>query len=339
MGGAGSIASGRAIPGPETDPATAMIASPLLRADGPPATGFGLDVPARSGAGAGEASAISPPGGDRAPPGPGQSGLQAPREPGSLAPVGQGQGPLPSAAGQGAASPAGAIPPGRKAAAGPGEATHSRPSEAPDAPAVGPTPARTGDNQAVPQPSAEALSGPGAAGLQAAGGGVEAALAGDSSLRQSGISQSGPSLAGSPAPHHTPPVAQQVVVALASGPDGPVELRLDPEELGSVRLSLLPSDGAVTVVVAAERAETMELLRRQADVLARELRASGFGEVTLRFDGGQNAGGEGSTGFGRGQDGQAGAAPPADPAASPSAPEARASLAPLAAGQGLDLRL
>ena len=100
-------------------------------------------------------------------------------------------------------------------------------------------------------------------------------------------------------------------------------------------ISVSSTDSSVTVVIAAERAETMDLLRRQADLLARELRASGYSEVNLRFDGGQNAG----TGFGQDQDGKAGSGSPAAAATPAATPAPLASTRPLPPGQGLDLRL
>lgn len=80
-----------------------------------------------------------------------------------------------------------------------------------------------------------------------------------------------------------PRVAEQVAVALSAASPGSFELRLHPEELGSVRLGLTASDGGVTVQLTAERPETMDLLRRHADTLARELRQAGYDSVTFRF--------------------------------------------------------
>jgi len=87
--------------------------------------------------------------------------------------------------------------------------------------------------------------------------------------------------------------AQQAAAALSASPDGRIELRLDPEELGPVRLGLAPGDGTITVQIAAERGETLDLLRRHADVLARELRQAGYGEVSFQF-GADTASGGGS---------------------------------------------
>lgn len=101
-----------------------------------------------------------------------------------------------------------------------------------------------------------------------------------------------------------PPVAQQVARAIQLGP-GRVEVTLAPEELGRVSLTVVVQDQVVTVHVAAERAETGELLRRQAEILAAEAREEGFGDVSFTFSGG--AGRQGS-------DPEAQAPPPGDPA-------------------------
>jgi hypothetical protein len=91
--------------------------------------------------------------------------------------------------------------------------------------------------------------------------------------------------------------AQQAAIALAASPEGRIELRLDPEELGPVRLALAPSDGALTVQISADRAETLDLMRRHADLLARELREAGYGAVNLDFGAGRDSGGAAGRGY------------------------------------------
>ncbi len=85
---------------------------------------------------------------------------------------------------------------------------------------------------------------------------------------------------GSPA---AAPVLQQVTVAL-SGPLAPVtELRLSPEELGSVRIEVATDGDQVAMVVTAERQDTLDLLRRNADRLMADLREAGFARLDLSF--------------------------------------------------------
>ena len=78
---------------------------------------------------------------------------------------------------------------------------------------------------------------------------------------------------------------QQVVEAAKLLRDGPVELTLRPEELGTVRMTLSPTDGGMTLTIAAERSETLELLRDEAgfDQLAADFREMGFENLNFSF--------------------------------------------------------
>ena len=125
---------------------------------------------------------------------------------------------------------------------------------------------------------------------------------------------------------------RQIVGALAgaSGPDR-IELRLDPPELGRVSIDLAMGNDRVTATVSAERPETLEFLRRHADLLHRELGASGFGSTDVAF-GDRRGAGQGS-----------GSLSNAEPEPSPSQtavrqPAALARSAPTVAGR-LDIRL
>lgn len=82
-------------------------------------------------------------------------------------------------------------------------------------------------------------------------------------------------------------VAEQLSGAIRAASDGTVELQLSPEELGRVRLTLHMAEGAVTLNVAADRPETLDLIRKNVDLLARDLREQGFGSLNLSF--GQDA--------------------------------------------------
>jgi flagellar hook-length control protein FliK len=81
-------------------------------------------------------------------------------------------------------------------------------------------------------------------------------------------------------------VAGQVAVAISRASDESVELRLDPPELGRVQIHLSRHDGALQAMVLADRPETQDLLRRHAEVLARELGDAGYDSVSLDFAGG-----------------------------------------------------
>ncbi len=80
-------------------------------------------------------------------------------------------------------------------------------------------------------------------------------------------------------------VAMQIADVARQLPDRPVEITLTPEELGKVRLSFhLSENGAMNVVVAAERADTLELLRRNIDSLASEFHDMGYSESGFSFE-------------------------------------------------------
>ncbi len=64
---------------------------------------------------------------------------------------------------------------------------------------------------------------------------------------------------------------------------GPVEVVLNPEELGKVRFEIHQQGDQVKVVLVVERPETLELLRRHADQLAQEFRAAGFAGASFSF--------------------------------------------------------
>ncbi|MDW4498256.1 flagellar hook-length control protein FliK [Sulfitobacter sp. D35] len=97
----------------------------------------------------------------------------------------------------------------------------------------------------------------------------------------------------SPRPELPAQVGRQMAEALQNRPDRPVELSLNPEELGRVRLSISTAEGAITVNVLAERPETLDLMRRHIDALAREFAAIGYGDIAFGFAQGE-AGAEAS---------------------------------------------
>lgn len=80
-------------------------------------------------------------------------------------------------------------------------------------------------------------------------------------------------------------VAQQLTDAARQMPDRPVELALNPEELGRVRLTFTTTDAGLHVAVIAERGETMDLLRRHIESLAQDFRDLGYRDVKFDFSG------------------------------------------------------
>ncbi|PRY93223.1 flagellar hook-length control protein FliK [Hasllibacter halocynthiae] len=124
-------------------------------------------------------------------------------------------------------------------------------------------------------------------------------------------------------------VAEAVVRLNALG-GGVTELRLDPPELGQLRLSVAPAENGVAVTVAADRPETLELFRRHGDQLLHLLQRETGGEATLDFGGSAR---ERAPPFP--PDAAEGPAPPGEAARPAPSPMRLIDLA----GGGLDLRL
>lgn len=95
-------------------------------------------------------------------------------------------------------------------------------------------------------------------------------------------------------PGQTRAVVEQIAVAVAESDESRVEIRLDPAELGRVHISLTRTEHGLHAMVTAERPETLELLRRNAETLTRELGAAGYDSVSLDMSqGSRNFGGDG----------------------------------------------
>lgn len=81
--------------------------------------------------------------------------------------------------------------------------------------------------------------------------------------------------------------AAQIIAALTQPEDGPVEVRLSPEELGRVRLFMSGGEGGMNVHLQADRGETLDLLRRNVSMLADELRQAGYDALSFSFGDGR----------------------------------------------------
>lgn len=112
-------------------------------------------------------------------------------------------------------------------------------------------------------------------------------LPGTETRSVTGSSLGASSLAALPRSDLAQTMAMQIAAAIQKGGSGMkpgIELRLSPEELGAVRLTFTQSDAGVTVNIQAERAETLELLRRNIDTLAREFLDIGYSSADFTFD-------------------------------------------------------
>ncbi len=78
-------------------------------------------------------------------------------------------------------------------------------------------------------------------------------------------------------------IARQMAISVAHDVDGVTEIALSPDDLGLVKLQMTTNDDRVVVVIAAERPETGDLLRRNLDSLAQEFRSAGYKDVSFSF--------------------------------------------------------
>lgn len=76
---------------------------------------------------------------------------------------------------------------------------------------------------------------------------------------------------------------QQIAEVVRRMPEGSFEVKLSPEELGRVRLTVTPSETGLAITIQAERSDTLDLLRRHADTLISDLAAEGFADTHLDF--------------------------------------------------------
>lgn len=80
-------------------------------------------------------------------------------------------------------------------------------------------------------------------------------------------------------------VVRQISEALSRQSDRPVEIHLNPEELGKVRMVMAGTETQMTVQIHAERLETTELMRRHLDLLSADLRTLGYCDIAFEFKG------------------------------------------------------
>ena len=90
--------------------------------------------------------------------------------------------------------------------------------------------------------------------------------------------------------HISPQLAPLADQAIQSQDADHIEIRLDPEELGRVQFTLQAEGDSLRVMIAVERPETLDLLRRHADLLTQSLRDAGYGGASLSFSTGEDGG-------------------------------------------------
>ncbi|MCH2168823.1 MAG: flagellar hook-length control protein FliK [Oceanicola sp.] len=87
-------------------------------------------------------------------------------------------------------------------------------------------------------------------------------------------------------------IGAQIADVARQGQPGQIELRLNPEELGRLKMTFEGNETSMIVTIAAERPETSELMRRHIEQLAREMAANGFENVQFQFAQEQSADGQ-----------------------------------------------
>jgi hypothetical protein len=83
------------------------------------------------------------------------------------------------------------------------------------------------------------------------------------------------------------PVLRQIADAIGQTAAGSIEIRLSPEELGHVRMSLHSVDGGLSVQIGVERPETLDLIRRHLPDLERAFRDLGHQSLSFAFSEGR----------------------------------------------------
>ena len=78
-------------------------------------------------------------------------------------------------------------------------------------------------------------------------------------------------------------IARQIADHIPAAMGKPVQIMLQPEELGRVRLSVSVSESGVIVSILAERGETLDLMRRNIDQLQQDFQTLGFGTADFSF--------------------------------------------------------
>jgi hypothetical protein len=84
-------------------------------------------------------------------------------------------------------------------------------------------------------------------------------------------------------PYAAPTLTAQIRDAIGSSgvTQRSIEIALKPEELGTVRMTLTPSESGGSIAILVERPETLELVQRHLEALRRELRDAGWAHAEL----------------------------------------------------------
>ncbi|MEY8803088.1 flagellar hook-length control protein FliK [Leisingera sp. XS_AS12] len=91
-------------------------------------------------------------------------------------------------------------------------------------------------------------------------------------------------------------IAAQIAEAFAAKGEQKVEISLNPQELGRVKMRVATSETGITMIIHTERPETGDLMRRHINELAEEFRRMGYEDISFEFSGGEAEGGQSRNG-------------------------------------------
>ncbi|EPX77341.1 flagellar hook-length control protein FliK [Litoreibacter arenae] len=78
-------------------------------------------------------------------------------------------------------------------------------------------------------------------------------------------------------------VAAQIRTAVNGEKFGSIEIRLDPEELGRLRIVLSPRENGMNIAIYTDVQETLELLRRHSGMLQSDFESLGYEQASFTF--------------------------------------------------------
>lgn len=79
-------------------------------------------------------------------------------------------------------------------------------------------------------------------------------------------------------------ISYSIAESFKRAPEKPIEIALNPAELGRVRMVMATSETGITVTITADRGDTLDLMRRNIDDLGKSLNDLGFEDVSFAFD-------------------------------------------------------
>ncbi|WP_235841805.1 flagellar hook-length control protein FliK [Cereibacter johrii] len=85
--------------------------------------------------------------------------------------------------------------------------------------------------------------------------------------------------------HPAPQAPARTAIETQSGEEDAVEVVLQPDELGRVKMTVAHDAGHVRVLVQADRTDTLDMMRRNSGDLGAEMRQAGFLGASLSFGG------------------------------------------------------